>query len=116
MTEHPTPNMSQPTSSTFKVGDRVRSVSEDFHGQIGTVVKYDAADPLSYSVRFGVKKTYSFAEKELEPEMRQASPQALIALAEALGAVEHNSWTADGLLCRRYITADGSIDLTVRVP
>lgn len=59
---------------------------------------------------------YSFAEKELEPEMRQASPQALIALAEALGAVEHNSWTADGLLCRRYITADGSIDLTVRVP
>ena len=38
------------------------------------------------------------------------------AVAEQLGAVEFNRWVADGMLCRRYITSDGSIDLTVRVP
>ena len=40
----------------------------------------------------------------------------LIAAAEAAGAYEYNRWVADGMLCRRYISPDGNIDLTVRVP
>lgn len=39
----------------------------------------------------------------------------LIALAEQCGAVEINTWVDAGLLCRRFVTSDGSIDLTVRV-
>ena len=50
---------------------------------------------------------------------QQADPFAyedLIAIAEQCGAVEFNRWIADGMLCRRFITPDGTIDLTVRVP
>ncbi len=32
------------------------------------------------------------------------------------GLVDVNRWVADGMLCRRYISPDGNIDLTVRVP
>lgn len=42
--------------------------------------------------------------------------EALIRFVEALGAYEFNRWVADGMLCRRYISPDGNIDLTVRVP
>ena len=42
--------------------------------------------------------------------------EALIRFVEALGAYEFNRWIADGMLCRRYISPDGNIDLTVRVP
>lgn len=45
-----------------------------------------------------------------------ARKDALAALAEQCGAVEFNRWIADGMLCRRFITPDGTIDLTVRVP
>lgn len=52
----------------------------------------------------------------MSQQERVAQSAALIALAEQLGAVQFNRWVADGMLCRRYITPDGSIDLTVRVP
>ena len=42
--------------------------------------------------------------------------EALIRFVEALGAYEFSRWIADGMLCRRYISPDGNIDLTVRVP
>ena len=45
-----------------------------------------------------------------------ARKRRLTVLAEQCGAVEFNRWIADGMLCRRFITPDGSIDLTVRVP
>lgn len=53
------------------------------------------------------------------PSMSQARRRDIEDLAnfvQECGAVEHNSWIDAGLLCRRYITSDGSIDLTVRVP
>ena len=46
----------------------------------------------------------------------QPTCDELVAVVEQLGAVEFNRWVADGMLCRRYISPDGSIDLTVRVP
>lgn len=45
-----------------------------------------------------------------------ARKDELTVLAEQCGAVEFNRWIADGMLCRRFITPDGTIDLTVRVP
>ena len=45
----------------------------------------------------------------------QPTRYELVGIAEQLGAVEFNRWVADGMLCRRYISPDGTIDLTVRV-
>lgn len=56
------------------------------------------------SRRGSVKHTYT--EAEVEP---------IIAAAQALGAKEYTSYVDAGLLCRRFLTSDGSIDLTVRV-
>lgn len=52
----------------------------------------------------------------MSQQERRDELNTLALFAQYLGAVEHNSWVADGMLCRRYITPDGSIDLTVRVP
>ncbi len=108
------PNMSQPTSSTFKVGDRVRITATDpasAAGKIGTVVSFVNGDGFGVEIPDHLPMWY--AADELAPV---GAHDELIALVEQLGAVEHNTWVADGMLCRRYITADGSIDLTVRVP
>ena len=56
------------------------------------------------SRRGSVKHTYT--EAEVEP---------IIAAVQALGAKEYTSYVDGGLLCRRFLTSDGSIDLTVRV-
>lgn len=114
MTKHPTPNMSQPTSSTFKVGDRVRITAEfpsAATGKSGRIV----SDTFGvFVVRVdGIELDMAYDADEMAPA---ATVNDLIAIVEALGAVEHNSWIDAGLLCRRYITSDGSIDLTVRVP
>ena len=108
------PNMSQPTSSTFKVGDRVRITAEfpsTATGKRGRIVS-DAYGVFVVRVD-GINFDMAYDADEMEPG---TIPDDLIALAEQLGAVEFNRWVADGMLCRRYITSDGSIDLTVRVP
>lgn len=117
MTDQNTTSMSQPTSSTFKVGDRVRiedHVDQRYEGRTGTVAHVGTRTcvvHLDPSGRNGwVSTSFMFNELVLVSRHEQ-----LIALAEALGAVEFNRWVADGMLCRRYITSDGSIDLTVRV-
>jgi hypothetical protein len=80
------------------------------------VVKNCVGSPsYPYTVQLGEEREYDaiFTPEELE---RVDSLGALIALAEQCGAVEFNRWIADGMLCRRFITPDGTIDLTVRVP
>lgn len=46
---------------------------------------------------------------------RERDLEDLANYVQELGAVEYNSYVDAGLLCRRFITSDGSIDLTVRV-
>lgn len=48
-------------------------------------------------------------------EQRSTQPEPLVDMVVGHGAVEFSSWVDAGLLCRRFITSDGSIDLTVRV-
>lgn len=111
MTDQNTTSMSQPTG--FAVGDRVRIVA-DFpsaaRGMIGKVV----SEALGvYVVRTDRYFDMAYDADELE---RADTADDLIARVSELGAVEFNRWIADGMLCRRFITPDGSIDLTVRVP
>jgi hypothetical protein len=107
--------MSQPTG--FAVGDRVRinSPHSVCHGMTGVVKNCVGSPSYPYTVQLGEEREYDaiFTPEELE---RVDSLGALIALAEQCGAVEFNRWIADGMLCRRFITPDGTIDLTVRVP
>ena len=102
MTDQNTTSMSQPTG--FAVGDRVRIVA-DFpsaaRGMIGKIV--------SEAHGVYVVRTDRYFDMAYDAD-------ELIARATDLGAVEFNRWIADGMLCRRFITPDGSIDLTVRVP
>jgi len=114
MSAEPNPTMSQPTSS-FKVGDRVRLRIPNctWNDHLGVLVKIDAEGGVfPCTVLLDSNEHHIACATD---EVRHPS-ELLIALAEALGAVEHNSWVDAGLLCRRYITSDGSIDLTVRVP
>ncbi len=48
-------------------------------------------------------------------QMTELEAQPLVDMVVGHGAVEFSSWVDAGLLCRRFITSDGSIDLTVRV-
>lgn len=113
-----TARMSQQERTTFKVGDRVRIVDridQRYEGRTGTIAHVGVRTcvvHLDPSGRNGwVSTSFTFDELVFINQHDE-----LIALAEQLGAVEFNRWVADGMLCRRYITPDGSIDLTVRVP
>ena len=100
-----------PTSRTFRVGDRVRIGPESsFNGKTGQVVY---AERTFCNVAIVGLTVMAFGHDELVAATEDGD---LIAAAEAAGAYEFNRWIADGMLCRRYISPDGNIDLTVRVP
>jgi len=119
VTDQNTTSMSQPTG--FAVGDRVRIVDTPhvvWNGKTGTITHTNQQATYPYVVRVesGEGRTFIYClAHELQPH-DQALANDLIACASELGAVEFNRWIADGMLCRRFITPDGSIDLTVRVP
>lgn len=46
---------------------------------------------------------------------RERDIEDLVNYVQQIGAIEYTSYVNAGLLCRRYLTWDGSIDLTVRV-
>lgn len=90
---------------TYNIGDLVR-----WKGHTCTVA-HRSGKVLEISLLNGDWRVVHESSVEAFPPHEQ-----LIALASQLGAVEFNRWVADGMLCRRYISPDGSIDLTVRVP
>ena len=99
------------TQHRYQIGDRVRvrSVGMSVDGFVGTI---GAVGSRSYRINADNGRTFPVRHDEVEP---YNPAEDLIALAEQLGAVEHSSYVDAGLLCRRFITSDGSIDLTVRV-
>ena len=119
VTDQNTTSMSQ--QAGIRRGDRVRIVlqrqdlepEEAAPGDTGTVIEVVGDDTMVVSIdRNG--DHWWFSIRDVEPLEPTASD--LIAIAEQCGAVEHNRYVDDGMLCRRFITPDGSIDLTVRVP
>lgn len=101
------------TTPRFKVGDRVRVIARfpsAATGKRGRIVS-DAYGVFVVRVD-GIDFDMAYDANEMEPG---AEPADLIALAEQLGAVEYNSYVDAGLQCRRFLSIDGSIDLTVRV-
>lgn len=100
----------------FAVGDRVKIVipSSRFDGCRGAVIPHPSWAPKTDGIMVELEdgRDIYLTPAELEPH---DPTEDLIALAEQLGAKEYTSYVDAGLLCRRFLTTDGSIDLTVRV-
>ena len=96
----------------YKVGDRVRIIADFPSAVKGTTAKIVRIEHESVLVvRTDRYFDMAYDASELEPV---DSVSDLVARVVELGAVEFNRWVADGMLCRRFTTPDGTIDLTVR--
>jgi hypothetical protein len=100
------------TQHRYQIGDLVKIVADFPSSMLGVTGKVVSERHGVYVVRTGRHFDMAYDASELEPV---GTLEDLIARAVELGAVEFSSWVDAGLLCRRFITSDGSIDLTVRV-
>lgn len=99
-------------SPKFAVGDRVRIITDSPASAMDKLGTVAAISSDGYGVEIPGYVPMWYGADELAPA---GDADELAALAIEFGAVEYTSYADAGLLCRRFRTPDGSIDLTVRV-